>query len=284
MLATALMGDQAEFDGLYAYFLDHPSANDAGLMAWAQDASCNDVDGPDSATDGDLDIAYALLLDGNAGASTVIASIRASEIGAGNQILVGDWAGPDDSHYTGTRPSDFMPGHFRAFGWDDVLDKTYASIAALQSGFAPDTGLLPDFAIDADTDAPSPAPGGWLEGPDDGHFSYNACRTPWRIALDSGDPRARAAVQKVEAWAKQTTGGDVAQLVNGYALDGTPIGDGPDLAFLAPMAAGSIVTDDQAWVDASWDALVAAGPSGSYYGDSLRLLAMIAMTGHWRTP
>ena len=31
-------------------------------MAWAQNQSCQNVSGPDSATDGDLDIAYALLL------------------------------------------------------------------------------------------------------------------------------------------------------------------------------------------------------------------------------
>ena len=31
-------------------------------MAWAQNESCQDIEGRNSATDGDLDIAYALLL------------------------------------------------------------------------------------------------------------------------------------------------------------------------------------------------------------------------------
>jgi hypothetical protein len=52
----------AIFDGLYAHFRDHPSLTSPDLMAWRQLDGC--VDSPDaySATDGDLDIAYALLL------------------------------------------------------------------------------------------------------------------------------------------------------------------------------------------------------------------------------
>src|SRR5262249_60155237 len=53
---------KAEFDGLDQYFKHHPSINTPDLMAWAQNKSCNDYMGADSATDGDLDIAFALLL------------------------------------------------------------------------------------------------------------------------------------------------------------------------------------------------------------------------------
>jgi len=40
---------------------------------------------------------------------------------------------------------------------------------------------------------------------------------------------------------------------------------------------------DQAWLDAIWSFLVAA-PSDGYYGDSIKLLAMFVMSGHWAAP
>ena len=282
----------AIFDGLYAYYDAHRSHNDSGLMAWAQDQACANVDGADSATDGDLDIAYALLLassqwgntggvDYQAAAQRIIASILASDVHPSGSILVGDWAGPDDSHYTGTRPSDFMTGHFRKFGASDVVDHTYALVAALQ---APNpTGLLPDFAIDATGTSPKPAPGNWLEGTDDGHYSYNACRVPWRLATDyliSGESRARTAVQKLETWARGKTSGDASKLVDGYKLDGTALGSTPELSFVAPMAVGAMLGGDQAWLDSLWSQLTAR-PLGEYYGDSLKLLAMITASGNW---
>ena len=53
---------QVIFDGLYRFFADHPSAGSSDLMAWSQDYGCDSNQGEYSATDGDLDIAYALLL------------------------------------------------------------------------------------------------------------------------------------------------------------------------------------------------------------------------------
>ena len=71
MLLTVMMADyddeaQKIFDGMVRYFQDHPAASDPGLMAWNQIEGCGDSTDPFrgdvSATDGDLDIAYALLL------------------------------------------------------------------------------------------------------------------------------------------------------------------------------------------------------------------------------
>jgi len=298
----------AIFDGLYAYYRAHPSNNDAALMAWAQDQGCNDVLGADSATDGDLDIAYALLLadrqwgstgaiDYHAAALAIIDGILASDVHPADSILVGDWTSAGDAYYTGTRPSDFMTDHLRAFGiasgvarWTDVVDHTYAVVDYLQVHSAPATGLLPDFAVGADGATPGPAPANWLEGPDDGAYAYNACRVPWRLATDYlmyGEPRARAAVRRLEAWARTATGGDPTQLRDGYALDGTVTGSSPELAFVAPMAVGAMIEPaagtNQPWLDALWDEM-AARPTGEYYGDTIKLLAMIVASGNWWKP
>ena len=296
------------FDGLVAYRDGHPSGIDSGLMAWAQDASCADVEGNDAATDGDLDIAYALLLAdrqwGSSGAvnylqkgKATIASILASEIHPQNSILVGDWAGSSDSHYDGTRPSDFAPGHFKAFQkasgvarWSLVVDKTYSTIGYLQSQYAATTGLLPDFAVNAPTATPQPAPAQWLEGDDDGHYSWNACRTPWRIATDfvvSGEPRSQAAIRKLNAWIRTKTGGNPRSIRDGYDLSGNALGTGEELAFIAPFGVAAMVEaesgSNQAWLDALWTD-VAGRSTTDYYADSIKLMAMLVMGGNWWAP
>lgn len=67
MIIVALMaGEDAEartvFDGMYRYFRDHPAAEHPYLMSWKQNDKCQNIEGNNSATDGDMDIAYALLL------------------------------------------------------------------------------------------------------------------------------------------------------------------------------------------------------------------------------
>ena len=67
MIITALMAgaDNDAYDTfvrMYNYYKQHPSEITPELMAWQQNSSGEDIDGPDSATDGDIDIAYSLLL------------------------------------------------------------------------------------------------------------------------------------------------------------------------------------------------------------------------------
>ena len=71
MLILALMADhdpeaQRLFDAMLAYRDDHPAASDPALMSWDQVEGCAnagaEAGGDHSATDGDLDIAFALLL------------------------------------------------------------------------------------------------------------------------------------------------------------------------------------------------------------------------------
>ena len=69
MLIAASMAEhdsQAKdiFDGMYRYYKAHPSSIGPNLMAWQQTDNGSAIQnsaGADSATDGDLDIAYALL-------------------------------------------------------------------------------------------------------------------------------------------------------------------------------------------------------------------------------
>jgi endo-1,4-beta-D-glucanase Y len=53
---------QELFDGLYQVFRSQPSNLNRQLMAWAIGSDCKAIQPATSATDGDLDIAFALLL------------------------------------------------------------------------------------------------------------------------------------------------------------------------------------------------------------------------------
>ncbi|MFD7447103.1 glycosyl hydrolase family 8, partial [Streptomyces sp. NPDC059909] len=307
ILATMAGADpeaRTHFDRVLTYVLDHPSVNDPDLHAAEQNASCQSVNGSDSATDGDLEIAYALLLaDRQWGSSTGtydykalavkrINAIKRSEVVAATNLMnLGDWS--SGAYNTISRTSDWLPGHFRAFkkatgdaAWDTIRDRHQTLIAGLQSQYSPSTGLLPDF-VENTTTSPRPATGKVLESELDGAYSWNACRDPWRIGVDAlttGDSRSLAAVRKINAWIKQTTGGNPSSIQQGYRLDGSVAEPGSSVAFIAPFAvAAAADSGSQAWLDALWNKLNATplDPSG-YYGASIQLQVMIAITGnHW---
>lgn len=303
---------QRTFDGMYRFFLDHPSRINRHLMAWNQAGkSCRDAKGAFSATDGDMDIAYALLLAdkqwGSAGAinyraaavQMIEAGILRGDINPVNyHPTFGDWVKPNDpTYYCATRTSDFMVEHLRAYeaatgnnDWTAVRETCYNLVEYIQEIYSPDTGLLPDFIQEINNE-PYPPAGVLLEADTDGAFSYNACRTPWRLATDyliSGEPRAYNAVNKMTAWIKGATGGDPTQIFGGYELDGTPIDvdDRYSMAFIAPFGVGAMVdTAHQDWLNAIWDLVVAESLNDEdYYGNTLKLLSLVVMSGNWWSP
>jgi len=295
----------ARFDDMYRYFTDHPSANSPDLMAWSQDSQCRNNQGPDSATDGDLDIAYALLLAdrqwGSAGsidykkeAKRVIKGIKGKEVSRNSRwTLLGDWADSGD-FYNSTRTSDFMPGHFVSFGnatndasWTTLNDGIYDVVAKIQANYSSSTGLLPDFVQNPPNAKPARA--GFLEGPNDGAYSWNACRDPWRLGvhfLVTGDARAKTAMQKLNGWIKSKTNRNPAKIRAGYKLNGNPLGDSNYLtmAFAAPFGVSAMVdSSNQQWLNDLWSTVEGFGIEG-YYEDSIKMLTMIAMSGNWWTP
>jgi endoglucanase len=309
MLVMALMAGhdpqaQTIFDGLVHYYQDHPSEIVPSLMSWAQGSSCQNVDGDNSATDGDLDIAYALLLADKQWSSggainyrdlagEIIDGIRSGEVDNGvNYVQLGDWA-RDGEFGRATRSSDFMPAHFESFAaitgdasWRQIRDRSYAIMTTMQNQFAAQTGLLPDFIADAAT-TPRPVAAGFLEGARDGEYAYNACRDPWRIATDyvlNGDARGKTIVQKMNTWIRQRTGNDPGAILPGYNLAGTPTGNYLDLAFVAPFGVAAMVDGgNQEWLNGIWDTTIAHYGDG-YYQDTVALLSLITMSGNWWSP
>lgn len=312
MVVTALMAGadpdaKANFDGMVKYMIAHPSVNNRDLLAAEQDTACRSVNGSDSATDGDLDVAYGLLLAdvqwGSGGtynyknlAVKHINAIKASEVNSSTHLmLLGDWSGSGESHHNITRSSDFLIDHFRAFrkatgdtAWDTIRTAHQNLITSQQTTYAPSTGLLADFIVNTNT-TPKPAPGEVLEGPHDGDYSWNACRDPWRIGADaitSGDSASLASARKLNSWIKSKTGGNANSIQTGYKLNGSVSESGSDMAFTAPFAV-TAMTDpgSQAWLDALWNKLATTSIDSSlYYGGSVQLQSMIVVSGNYWVP
>lgn len=127
-----------------------------------------------------------------------------------------------------------------------------------------------------------------MEGPDDGHYGYNAGRDPWRIGADAilyQDARSRAAVQKISTWAESTTYGNPIAFLSGYDLDGNATEDSDYFTtfFVAPLGVAAMTNpDQQEWLNDVYDAVYHAHED--YYEDTVTLLCLIVMSGNAWAP
>lgn len=307
---------QILFDNLYRYYQAFPSVITAPLMGWQQVAFGDEIipnpkGGDDSATDGDLDIAFALLLadkqwGSNNGPGSIDYLMRARQMMTGilagdvnSQISIlklGDWVEDNDPKFgKATRPSDFMLNHLRNFSasskdltWDPVLNKAYSIINELFTNYSPETGLMPDFS-ENEEGGYIPARKSFLERKEDGDFSWNACRTPWRIATDfilSGDSRAMDQLTKLNSWIRLQTKNKPSRIKAGYELNGKAIVDYGDLAFSTPFAVSAMINEqNQNWLNKLWD-FTSSEPTSetNYFNNTIRLLCLILVSGNWWTP
>ncbi|OPF79021.1 beta-glucanase [Streptomyces antioxidans] len=327
LVITALMAGadpdaHALFDGILRHVLAHPSVNHPDLHAAQQDAEGRDAGGRDSATDGDLDIAYGLLLadrqwggdhggqdayDYKALALRRIDAVMECEVHPTTRLTkLGDWSSGRFDEVS--RTSDWMPDHVRAFRaatgdrrWDEVLDAQLSLAGTLCARHAPATGLLPDFVVDTTSGAPGPARGQVLESPHDGDYHWNACRVPWRLGADavtSDDVRTLAAARGLSRWARTATGGDPGRIRSGYRLDGTAYGDPGSPAFFAPFAVAALTENEggpaaegaadegaQDWLDALWARMCASPPDPARaYAAGVQLQSMLVVSHNYWVP
>jgi len=296
------------YNGLYHYYKAHPSKSDARLMAWAQKKGCHDVDGS-SATDGDMDIAYSLLLadaqwgshdgiDYRGEGTLMISSIMQQEINQKTfSVLLSNSVEHDSKDYFDMRSSDFMPAHFRLFRavsddvrWDKAVDNNYKLFQYMQDNYSPEAGLVPDFINKVGTQA-KPARPHYLEARYDGAYNYNACRMPWRVATDyilHGDPRAKEMVEKINRWIRTTTKGDPDNISAGYSLGGNDLKNRyyEALCFIAPFCVAAMVSkENQIWLNRLWDYMVHFRASEfDYYDNSIRVICMLILSGNYWAP
>lgn len=295
------------FDGMYNFYKRFPSKEDNNFMSW--EILQGETGGSNSATDGDMDIAYALLLAHDQWGSTgginylseakrIIGAIKNSIISSTtNRIKLGDWAVDawNANNKYNTRSSDWMTGHLRAYKkatsdtkWDAVATEVYQCVSEITSSYSASTGLMPDFATGA-TAAPDANSGGTGEYNGD-KFYYNACRYPWRITMDYyhyNTSSSKAAATKIMDWASTKTGNDPSKFYPGYTLSGNALMTSYiDGAFVGPIVVASTVDAkyqtflNNGWTDlAGWN-----NGNDGVYGDGIRLLSMLVISGNWWAP
>ncbi len=301
MIITALMDGydiqaKSYFDGLYTFFDTHRSTINSELMGWnvAVDERTNAFS---SAADGDMDIAYALLLAhyqwGSSGSinylqeakDMITKGVKVSLIHPSSlRVMMGDW----DRNALETRSSDWMTAHFRAYQkatgdthWSNVADKVYQMVDQLNTN---NLGILPDFV---DGSPARPDTNNATGEPNSEDYYWNACRTPLRIATDFahyGTQAARTQSNRFVNWAKSDIGTNFGSFASGYTVNGQVVGSryGPE-AFVAPLVVASITNSaNQNFLNAGWNYI--KNKQGDYYGASINLLSMLVISGNWWIP
>ncbi|MGG1148220.1 glycosyl hydrolase family 8 [Bacillus wiedmannii] len=305
MIITVLMAGydsnaQKIYDGLFKTARTFKSSQNPNLMGWVVADSKKAQGHFDSATDGDLDIAYSLLLAHKQWGSNgtvnylkeaqdmITKGIKASNVTNNNRLNLGDW---DSKNSLDTRPSDWMMSHLRAFyeftgdkTWLTVINNLYDVYTQFSNKYSQNTGLISDFVVKT---PPQPAPKDFLdESQYTNAYYYNASRVPLRIVMDYamyGEKRSKVISDKVASWIQNKTNGNPSKIVDGYQLNGSNIGSYPTAVFVSPFIAASITkSDNQKWVNSGWDWM--KNKKESYFSDSYNLLTMLFITGNWWKP
>ncbi|MDR3597975.1 glycosyl hydrolase family 8 [Clostridium sp.] len=307
---------KAHFTYLYNYIKSFPSIYNNNLMAWQQIKNANgDIVNAESetssATDGDMEISYGLLLahkiwgvndeiNYKTEAIKRIKALMDSCVNKKDYILtLGDWVkGIKENNYKFvTRCSDFLIYHIKEFiefdtenskEWELVIEKINSIISEQMNNLSKYNGLMPDFLI-KDNLSYIPPKGKILESNHDGDYYYNSCRIPWRYSMDiilNGTPVTNQ-LHNLNEWIKNTTFYNPDNIKSGYYIindyPGKPFGISNDLSFIAPFLVSSIIEKgNDNWTISLWKSLMNKPITKcTFYENTLKLLAMIVVTGNW---
>lgn len=302
MLLAVYMGDQPLFDGLWKYEQIHLDAQ--GLMDWeiGPDGEVT-PGGHGAATDGDEDMAWALIMaDRQWGGKGTLSDTYLNHAKAlidlmwtfevdhdrNDMLKAGDNWGSQDI----TNPSYFAPAYYKVFGqvtgktaeWNKVVDSSYDIInksLSVANGNA-SNGLVPAWCDSAGTPTP-----GFAGAPT--NFQNDSTRTPFRVGQDYcyfGEPRAKAYLARISDF---YTGIGAANIASGYDLDGTPHPDSAHpgvqaASFVGPGAVGAMSDAKyQTFVNDAYGLVATLKLSGGtiYYQKSWTALSLLMLTGNF---
>ena len=220
MMRAVWSDDQDTFSQVWQWTKDNMQRDDK-LISWrfgqlpdGRYGVQTDNGGQNTATDADVDIAYALIMASNRwktatylyDADAMINAIWQKEVVLvnGQPTLASNDIERNNTESILINPSYFAPYAYRIFAkvdpahdWNGVVDSSY-SLLAMSSDAKLDmkssSGLVPDWArldrttgtLTADTTLSTT-------------YGYDAFRTPWRLALDyryNKEPRARQILEK----------------------------------------------------------------------------------------
>lgn len=238
MIIAAYMGEKETFDGLYTFYKSKCKSQNGGMMDWH--VNCGGVVQGGSATDGDMDVGFSLVVASWQWGSTY--ADEAKKVIANLKKLIVDCNGVSSVRggygYGGCNETDMSyhtPAFFREFAkitgdeaWTKLADDSYT---VLNNGANQTTGLVPDWQTVSGQAGPAGR---------NGTYKYDACRVPWRIALDylwNGNEKALAWCKKISTWADGIGAGNIK---DGYNLNGTPNGSYHNMSYTGGFAVSTM--------------------------------------------
>jgi MYXO-CTERM domain-containing protein len=290
MVLSAYMGDRATFDGLWKFIQKNLNSNN--LMGW--EVNCSGFDqtdngggGDSSATDGDDDIAFGLVVasvqwggDYATQAQSYLAAMKKNDYvtcSSAGRILAtaGDWQSGDKNTCTtdGSNTSYWVPAYYRvfeSFTGDSFWGTAATGIESLYPLAANNkTGLV---VVTVDQNGNPVGSGDTVE--------YNACRDPWRETLDYlwyGTPALQQTLATLTAWVSSV---GISNIVDGYQANGTPNGQYTGMNPFVGAFADGAMADSQSAADSFATYFVSIdNDNGGYFGSSLRTLYLLELGG-----
>ncbi|MFA5010415.1 MAG: glycosyl hydrolase family 8 [Ignavibacteria bacterium] len=291
MLISVNMNDKPLFDDLLGYYNIHLGPN--GLMNWIIDSLGNNYFGlQGSATDAEEDVAYALILADRQWGSGGSINYMQAAINVINKIYEFGIdtvynlpkSGDESGGLYRVNTSYFAPAYYRAFayytgnsGWDSVINGCYNYLVFINNDT---TGLVPDWCLpDGNPMPPCPPPYTCKYS-----YHYDATRTPWRIGMDYlwyGDMRANNFCSLITSFARSVGS---ANILDDYALNGTPLGMYHNNAFVGPFGVGTMATDAtfQNFCDSIYrENATTYSTRWNYFNSSLKTLTLLVQTGNF---
>ena len=304
-MATPTNSAHSDFDGLFRFYKRHLIPG-YGLMEWEVNKYGNGVN-PWAAPDGDMDVAFALLMAhkqwGSKGsidylseAKTLINNIMEHAVNK-PQYTIARTQLVNVLSWSNTMSSYQMPAFYNLFYYATGDKQWLQCIKAAYDLYdyfsrANSTGLLP-FRFRHDYSPVSYSSSG---APNDYHFGFDSCRVPWRITLDylwNGTSNSHLALELPNQqvnwfvnWIKQNKSGDYSQTPASFNLDGTQRSTFSSprnmVAMMAPAA--MVKASNQEILNELYDYLRSIELThdwpGDYYQDTLLVLGMLTLTGN----
>ena len=305
MLLALYFDDKTLFDNLWRFKVDRTNASGkaSNLMPWVIGSNGSTILDPNSASDADYDIAWAMLMAeiqwGNAGtfnygtlSRTEIQRCRQYTLEAGTYEVR-----PGDNWNNWYYPSYFYPSYFREFAEVDTVGAaawngaTARCATAMANNRNTTSGLVGEIC-NRDGTRRTDNPCG--SGCDGRIYKYNSCRVPFRYAMDYvwwGPSVTNPSTTQVQLMAR-FFGGDptvpnsvanAASVRDGYWISNSTVQDNNNnAAFVGPAACALMFSSTySAKLTDYYDRTRAFSVTESYYNGSLQLLSLLLVTGNF---
>ena len=287
MMIAAAIGDKTTFDKFWGYVKGRLSG---GLMTWKEGAN-------GSASDGDIDIAYALYLANYQwGGYKTDADNMASAI-AGNDLVSSVVRGGSMFKDANYNPSYFIPAAFRKFS--ALSGAVGANYNLVNANINANTKGVPTDWANPSTGAPSDAgPAQVTSDITDGNrgaMGYDSARVPWRLGQDVclGSADGNAAVTAMVNYfaAKYDMGSRIDLMKAGWYK----ASDGPHTAakdtqgsYIGPMGVAGMAAKNNAMRDSAFRAILDILESGdfnhTYFPSTIGFITALIMSGNFPAP